>query len=77
MNDIQRPSNEFSDGLERRKLVLEELPIAPPLEPRKPTAVEPALQEKHDTRTLSLLKYYLGRILAEAQEKVYETRVGM
>ncbi|KAF8189666.1 hypothetical protein BJ912DRAFT_1103927 [Pholiota molesta] len=37
LNDVQRPPNKFADGMERRKRILEELPIAPPLEPRKPT----------------------------------------
>jgi len=46
MNDIQRPQrppNKFSDGMAHSKRVLEELPIAPHLEPRKPTAAELAL----------------------------------
>ena len=29
MKDVQRPPNNFSDGIERRKRVLEELPIVP------------------------------------------------
>jgi hypothetical protein len=69
MNDVQRPPNKFSDGMERRKRVLEELPIAPPLEPRKPTAAELALQEERDTRTLTLLKHRLGPILTELKRK--------
>ena len=69
MKDVQRPPNKFSDGMERRKRVLEELPIAPPLEPRKPTAAELALQEERDTRTLTLLKHRLGPILTELKRK--------
>lgn len=69
MKDVQRPPNKFSDGMERRKKVLEELPIAPPLEPRKPTAAELALQEERDTRTLTLLKHRLGPILTELKRK--------
>ena len=69
MKDVQRPPNKFSDGMERRKRVLEELPIAPPLEPRKPTAAELALQEDRDTRTLTLLKHRLGPILTELKRK--------
>jgi hypothetical protein len=69
LNDVQRPPNKFADGMERRKRVLEELPIAPPLEPRKPTAAELALQEENDQRVLTLLKYRLGPILTELKRK--------
>ncbi|KAM6489292.1 hypothetical protein JOM56_015193 [Amanita muscaria] len=44
----------------RKNCVLEELPIASPLEPRQPTAAGPALQEVNDQRTIVLLKYRLG-----------------
>ncbi|KDR71037.1 hypothetical protein GALMADRAFT_75355 [Galerina marginata CBS 339.88] len=69
MKDIQRPPNQFADGMARRKRVLEELPIAPPLEPRKPSPAELALQEENDQRILTLLKYRLGPILQELKRK--------
>jgi hypothetical protein len=69
LNDVQRPPNKFADGMERRKRILEVLPIAPPLEPRKPTAAELALQEENDQRVLTLLKYRLGPILTELKRK--------
>jgi hypothetical protein len=69
IKDVKRPPNKFSDGMERRKRVLEELPVAPPLEPRKPTAAELALQEENDARILTLLKYRLGPILTELKRK--------
>jgi hypothetical protein len=69
INDVQRPPNRFADGMERRKRVLEELPIAPPIEPRKPTVAELALQEESDQRVLTLLKYRLGPILTELKRK--------
>ncbi|KAF9477179.1 AAA-domain-containing protein [Pholiota conissans] len=69
LNDVQRPPNKFADGMERKKRVLEVLPIAPPLEPRKPTAAELAVQEENDTRVLTLLKYRLGPILTELKRK--------
>jgi hypothetical protein len=65
MKDVQRSPNKFSDGIERRKRVLEEFPISPPLEPRKPSGAELALQEDRDTKTLTLLKHRLGPILTE------------
>ena len=34
LKDVQRPPNQFADGMKRRKRILENLPIAPPIEPR-------------------------------------------
>ncbi|KAM6489747.1 hypothetical protein JOM56_014770 [Amanita muscaria] len=53
----------------RKNRVLEELPIAPPLEPRQPTAAGLALQEVNDQRTIELLKYRLRPILTELKRK--------
>lgn len=69
INDIQRPPNLFADGVKRRKRVLEVLPVAPPLEPRQPTAAELAVQEENDQRVITLLKYRLGPILTELKRK--------
>lgn len=67
--DVRRPPNEFPDGVKRRKRVLEVLPVAPPLEPRQPTAAELALQQENDQRVITLLKYRLGPILSELRRK--------
>lgn len=67
--DIQRPPNKFSDGVQRKRRVLEELPLAPPLEPRKPTAAELALQEDNDHKIITLLTFRLGPILTELKRK--------
>lgn len=69
MSDIRRPPNHFPDGIKRKKRVLEELPIAPPLEPRQPSAAELAVQEESDQRVVTLLKYRLGPILSELKRK--------
>lgn len=69
LSDLRRPPNHFPDGIKRRKRVLEELPIAPPLEPRQPTAAELAVQEDNDQRVVTLLKYRLGPILQELKRK--------
>ncbi|KAI0313571.1 hypothetical protein OF83DRAFT_522786 [Amylostereum chailletii] len=69
LKDVQRPPNHFPDGMKRKKRVLEELPIAPPLEPRKPSAAELAVQEEHDARLITLLRYRLGPILTELKRK--------
>ncbi|KZT13243.1 AAA-domain-containing protein [Laetiporus sulphureus 93-53] len=67
--EVQRPPNRFPDGVKRKKRVLEELPIAPPLQPRQPTAAELAVQEANDQRMIALLKYRLGPILQELKRK--------
>ena len=69
LKDARRPPNGFPDGIKRKKRVLEELPIAPPLEPRQPTGAELALQEESDQRVITLLKYRLGPILTELKRK--------
>jgi hypothetical protein len=69
VKDVQRPPNQFPDGLKRRRRILEELPLAPPIEPRKPTAAELAVQQESDHRLLTLLRYRLGPILTELKRK--------
>ncbi|KAI0637541.1 AAA-domain-containing protein [Trametes polyzona] len=69
VNDVRRPPNHFPDGVKRKKRVLEELPVAPPLQPRQPTAAELAVQEESDQRVITLLKYRLGPILSELKRK--------
>ncbi|KAF7319574.1 AAA-domain-containing protein [Mycena chlorophos] len=53
----------------RRKRILEVLEIAPPLEPRKPSAAELAVQEENDQRVLALLKYRLEPMLTTLKRK--------
>ncbi|KAJ6579592.1 AAA-domain-containing protein [Mycena vulgaris] len=67
--DVRRPPNEFADGMPRRKRVLEVLEVAPPLEPRKPSAAELAVQEENDQRVIALLKYRLEPILTQLKRK--------
>ncbi|KAJ3535003.1 hypothetical protein NMY22_g6683 [Coprinellus aureogranulatus] len=69
LKDVARKPVEFADGVKRRKRILEELPIAPPLEPRKPSAAELALQEENDQKTMTILKFRLGPILQEMKRK--------
>ncbi|KAF5371995.1 hypothetical protein D9615_008134 [Tricholomella constricta] len=69
IKDVRRPPNQFADGVKRKLRVLEKLPIAPPLEPRKLTAAELAVQEENDQRVITLLKYRLGPILTELKRK--------
>lgn len=69
LKDVARKPNEFSDGVKRRKRILEELPIAPPLEPRKPTAAELAAQEENDQTTLLTFKMRVEPILQGMKRK--------
>ncbi|KAJ3850123.1 AAA-domain-containing protein [Lentinula lateritia] len=71
IDDIKRPPNKFADGMgaKRKKRVLEALPIAPPLEPRKPTEKELAVQEENDQKTITILRYRLGPIISELKRK--------
>lgn len=69
LGDVRRPPSQFPDGVKRKKRILEQLPIAPPLEPRKPSAAELALQEENDHRIIAVLKFRLGPILAELKRK--------
>ncbi|KAF9224569.1 AAA-domain-containing protein [Gyrodon lividus] len=67
--DVRRPPNQFADGMKRKRRILEELPVAPPPEPRQPTAAELAVQAENDQKLVTLLKYRLGPILTELKRK--------
>ncbi|KAH9950116.1 AAA-domain-containing protein [Amylocystis lapponica] len=69
LHDVRRPPNHFPDGVKRKKRILEVLPIAPPLEPRQPSAAELAVQQENDQRVVTLLKFRLGPILTELKRK--------
>ncbi|KAK0197523.1 AAA-domain-containing protein [Armillaria mellea] len=69
IKDIRRPPNMFADGIQRKKRVLEELPLAPPPEPRQPTEAEIAIQIASDHRVITALKGRLGPILTDLKRK--------
>ena len=69
MEYVEKKPTEFPDAVKKRRRVLEELPIAPPLPPRKPSEAELKLQADNDLRTKALLKYRLGPILTELKKK--------
>lgn len=60
---------EFQDRVKRKKRVLEESLIAPPLEPRKPMVAELAVQEEQDVMLITLLRNRLALILTELKRK--------
>lgn len=53
----------------RKKRVLEELPIAPPLPAREPSAAELEAQAQSDARTREYLKFKLGPVIAELRKR--------
>lgn len=53
----------------RKKRVLEELPIAPPLPPREPSAAELEAQAQSDARIREYLKFRLGPVIAELRKR--------
>jgi len=59
--DARRPPNQLPDSVKRRRRVLEELPIAPPVEPRQLSKAELAVQEENNQRVITLLKGDWGR----------------
>ncbi|KAK0210375.1 AAA-domain-containing protein [Desarmillaria ectypa] len=69
IKDIRRPPTMFADGIKRKKRVLEELPLAPPPEPRQPTEAEIAMQIESDRRVITSLKSRLGPILTDLKRK--------
>lgn len=69
ITDVRRPPNQFADGIKRKRRILEELPIAPPPEPRQLTAAELAVQVETDQKVITLLKYRLGPVLTELKRK--------
>lgn len=56
---MRTPPNDFPDALPRRKRVLEELPLAAPLPPRKPTEVElqREIDRDHQARQMMTLSF--------------------
>ncbi|EKM49451.1 uncharacterized protein PHACADRAFT_201713 [Phanerochaete carnosa HHB-10118-sp] len=68
VKDVLRLPNHFLDGMKRKKRMLEELPVAPPLKLRQPTAAELAMQQEADQRTQTL-ECRLDPILTEPKRK--------
>lgn len=53
----------------RKKRILEQLAIAPPLPPRQPTAAELEQQAQNDSRLKEYVKFRLGPILQELKRR--------
>jgi hypothetical protein len=66
---VRKPPNMFPDAVKRKKRVLEDLPVAPPLPPRQPSKAEIAAQAEADVRTLEQVTYRLAPVLGELKKK--------
>jgi hypothetical protein len=66
---IRRKPTEYTDAMPRKKRVLEDLPVAPPLPPREPTAAELEQQAQNDAKLREYLKFRLGPILQDLKRR--------
>ncbi|KZO93796.1 AAA-domain-containing protein [Calocera viscosa TUFC12733] len=69
LKTLETPPDKFGDAMPKKKRVLEELPIAPPLPPRQPSAAELAAQRANDQRTRDNLRWKLSTVLNELKRK--------
>lgn len=69
LETVQRPPNEFSDGVPRKKRVLEILPPAEPLPPRKPTEAEVQREMERDVAARNMLFVSFSSLIAEFMRK--------
>lgn len=69
MKHVRRPPSEFPDAVKRRRRLLEELPIAPPLAPRQPSEAELRILEENDLRTIAQLKHRLNPVLLDLKRR--------
>lgn len=69
LDSVQRPPNEFPDGVPRKKRVLEILPPAEPLPPRKPTEAEVQRELERDAAARNMLFVSFSSLIAEFMRK--------
>ncbi|QRW01325.1 AAA family ATPase [Ceratobasidium sp. AG-Ba] len=69
ISTIRKPPNMFPDAVRRKRRVLEDLPIAPPLPPRQPSKAEIAAQLEADMRTMEQVTFRLSPVLSELKKK--------
>lgn len=67
---VRRPPNQFHDGVKRGPRVLEDLPIAPPVEPQQLSEAELAVQGENNQWAVTLSECLFGPILARSKRKM-------
>ncbi|KAG5976932.1 hypothetical protein E4U55_007149 [Claviceps digitariae] len=71
---IKKKPAEFPDPENRKKRVLEELPVAPPIAPKPPTKEEAKLVKRKDHQMLNTLKLHLQPIMDQINKKYRKFR---
>lgn len=74
MNYVKKKPAEFPDPENRKKRVLEELPVAPRIEPQPPTKAEMKAAQKKDHQLLNGLKIQLQPIMDQINRKYKKFR---
>lgn len=69
LETVQRPPTAFPDGVERKKRVLEELPLAAPLPPRKPTEAEIQRELERESAARHMLSVSFTSLISEFLRK--------
>ncbi|KAG8666193.1 TAT-binding protein-like protein 7, AAA ATPase [Fusarium poae] len=70
----KKKPREFPDPENRKKRVLEELPVAPPMEPAPPTKADMKAAQKRDHQLLNALKIQLQPIMDQINRKYKKFR---
>lgn len=65
IGSVQRPPTAFPDGVTRKKRVLEELPLAAPLPPRKPTEAEIQRELEREGNARNMLYISFSTLISE------------
>ncbi|EWZ99047.1 hypothetical protein FOWG_02853 [Fusarium oxysporum f. sp. lycopersici MN25] len=71
---VKKKPREFPDPENRKKRVLEELPVAPPIEPPPPTKADMKAAQKKDHQLLNALKIQLQPIMDQINRKYKKFR---
>ncbi|RTE74602.1 hypothetical protein BHE90_010957 [Fusarium euwallaceae] len=74
VNFVKKKPAEFPDPANRKKRVLEELPVAPPVQPPPPTKAEMKAAQKKDHQLLNALKIQLQPIMDQINRKYKKFR---
>ncbi|KAL1843802.1 hypothetical protein VTJ49DRAFT_7512 [Mycothermus thermophilus] len=74
ISHLKKAPNEFPDPANRKKRVLEDLPVAPPPPPRQLTKEEIRAQRKQDLHHLNLLKMRLQPIMDQIHRRYRKFR---
>lgn len=75
LETLRKPPSDFPDALPRRKRVLEDLPLAPPLPPRVPTEADLARELERDSSARNMMVISFTGLIQEFLKK-YRKVVG-